>query len=124
MIALDMPGLRTVSELNQREHWSARHKRASMQKAATRVKLRGKACPKDFSRATVTMTRVAPHRLDDGDNLQSSMKHVRDAIAYHYFGVDDRDPRITWLVLQRKDPKPRTYGVEVLIEVDAIGGGG
>lgn len=48
----------------------------------------------------VQLTRVAPRPLDD-DNLASALKAVRDGVA-DALGVDDRDPRVVWLVDQRK----------------------
>jgi hypothetical protein len=42
----------------------------------------------------ITIIRVGKAMLDD-DNLSSSFKGVRDAIAKS-FGIDDRDPRVKW----------------------------
>jgi hypothetical protein len=65
-------------------------------------------------RVTVTMARVAPRELDD-DNLRGALKAVRDGIA-DAFGVNDRDPRVTWVYGQRRGSTPRTYAVQVDIE--------
>ena len=87
-------------------------------------------------RESEEVTRVAPLPLDS-DNLTGSAKHVRDAVAAwlnprfvakgkkrgHVVG-DDRDPRIEWIVTQRKGP------AAVVIEVapaaawspDVVGG--
>lgn len=72
------------------------------------------------------ITRVAPHQLDD-DNLASAPKHVRDALARALCPVvvkkgkrkgevigDDRDPRVTWHVTQRKGaPHERAVHVHI-----------
>lgn len=44
--------------------------------------------------------RVAPGRLDD-DNLARACKAVRDEVAA-WLGVDDGDPRISWVTAQEK----------------------
>lgn len=49
---------------------------------------------------TVTFTRVAPGRgLDPEENLPGSCKAVKDELAA-ILGVDDRDPRVTWVYEQ------------------------
>ena len=48
---------------------------------------------------TITLTRVAPRKLDS-DNLERSMEAIRDGIA-DAFGVDDGDDRIEWRYDQR-----------------------
>jgi len=50
---------------------------------------------------TVTMTRISPRGLDSGDNLSSSTKSCRDGIA-DALGINDRDPRVTWLCLEER----------------------
>jgi hypothetical protein len=49
--------------------------------------------------AMVTLTRLGGKSLD-GDNLQRSMKAVRDMVA-EWLGVDDADKRIRWRYRQR-----------------------
>ncbi len=104
--------LRTVSELNAHTHWRARQKRAASQRGVVELALRA-ALGRVELPVLVTMTRVAPRALDAGDNLASSQKHVRDAIA-KVLGVDDRDPRVTWRTAQRKGA-PKAYAVEIEI---------
>jgi hypothetical protein len=60
----------------------------------------------------VTLTRVAPSNGLDGDNLQGSLKACRDGVA-DWLGVDDRDPRVTWLYEQRRG---KEWSVEVHVE--------
>lgn len=61
--------------------------------------------------ATITLTRVAPRRLDS-DNLAGSFKAVQDEVAA-LMGIDDGDPRITWVYAQRSPSVPNEYAVEV-----------
>lgn len=50
--------------------------------------------------AVVRIVRVAPRQLDS-DNAESAAKSVRDGIAAA-LAVDDRDPRVVWLVDQER----------------------
>lgn len=54
---------------------------------------------------TVQLTRVSPGRpLDAHDNLQGALKVLVDELA-RLLGVDDADPRLTWLQpLQERGP--------------------
>ncbi len=96
--------LRLVSLANMREHWRTRARRAKQHRMACI------AIPKARVPCTVLITRLAPRTLDD-DNLQGAAKSVRDGIADR-LGVDDADPRITWLYAQEKCSE---YGVRVTI---------
>ena len=104
--------LHTVSTLNAREHWSKRARRAAEHRAVARMvlaaRVRGLQLP-----VQVTLIRVAPRELDL-DNLQGSLKSVRDGIA-DALGVDDRTPLVTW-VYQQERGEPREYGVRVEVE--------
>jgi hypothetical protein len=114
VVDVPIPGLRTVCELNSHEHWRNRQKRAKAQKNHVALVLRRTVTSLMMTAAPleVTLTRIAPSNgLDVGDNLPSSQKHVRDAVA-DLLGVNDRDPRVTWIYEQRRGP----WGVEVKIE--------
>lgn len=105
--------LKLVSEANgSHGHWAAKARRVKAQRLAVatlvRRPLRRVALP-----CTVTITRIAPRAFDD-DNLVRSAKAVRDQIAAE-LGINDRDPRVTWRVEQRKGGV-RQYGCEVRIE--------
>ncbi len=110
--------IKTSSKLNQRQHWAAKAKEARRERAATTLVL----CCLDAPAlpVTVTMTRlfdgVEQRELDD-DNCAGALKCARDAIAA-WLDVDDRDPRVSWVVRQAKTP-PGTIGVRILIEVRA-----
>ena len=76
------------------EHWSARSRRAkSHHKAALIVEKHPLPC-------VVTLIRCGTRSLD-GDNLQGSLKWVRDAVAAR-LGVDDADPRVEWRYGQQR----------------------
>ena len=105
--AFSMP-IRLVSLANVREHWAKRASRAKLQRSHVKF-----FCPQFDLPCVVTITRVAPRKLDD-DNLVSSAKNLRDGIA-DKLGIDDRDERVAWRYEQRKG-KPREYAVDVLIE--------
>jgi hypothetical protein len=109
-------GLRLISELNRREHHMATYRRKKVQQsivatafASTRVREHGFVPP-----LLITMTRIAPRAIKDGDNAVSAFKHARDQIA-RVLGVDDGDSRIEWVVEQRKGDAG-AYGVEIRIE--------
>lgn len=56
----------------------------------------------------VRITRVAPKRLD-GDNLEASLKRVRDGLA-KYVDIDDRDPSVEYVADDERGAV-REYGV-------------
>jgi hypothetical protein len=108
--------IRTVSEANQREHWSKRHRRNKAQQYATRHALLTTSCLVIPDHPWhITLTRIAPRRLDS-DNLAGSFKHVQDAVA-KWLGVDDGSDRVRWTYEQRRG-KPNQYAVEVAVVHD------
>ncbi|WFG54160.1 hypothetical protein Mx9_p53 [Myxococcus phage Mx9] len=100
-IKFDVP-IKTKSTANLREHWAAKYKRTDAQKSATRRK-----CPEWQAGPllVVRLTRVSPRQLDRGDNLNSALKSVRDALAA-WLRVDDRTPLVEWLYAQEKGSEP------------------
>ena len=65
---------------------------------------------------TVTVTRVAPSQgLDPHDGLGAALKGCIDGIADALGLKNDRDPRVTWVLAQRRG-EPKKYFVEVTIE--------
>jgi hypothetical protein len=106
--------LQTRTETNNNEFWRKRHSRAKRQLLMTQEALCAVWLP-----CTVTLTRIAPRELDTGDNLPSALKHCRDGIA-DWLGIDDRDPRVTWVYGQRRGAA-KYYGVEILIEAQEGG---
>jgi len=105
VLKLQLP-LRTGRGLNGREHHMARHRRVKTEREAVAWLLRGKRPP--APPVVVTMTRLAPSSGLDSDNLQGALKAVRDELAM-WLGLDDADPRVTWLCAQRRAP----WGVEI-----------
>lgn len=112
MLAIAAP-IRIVSEANRREHWAARHRRSSSQRAAIWAALLLAGEERPVPPLTVTMARIGPRLLDD-DNLAGGFKAVRDAIA-KWLGVDDGPTsRVEWRYEQRRG-KRGEYWVEVRI---------
>ena len=114
-----MVPIRTVSVANLREHWAVKAKRTRAEREAVAWGLRPLLRDEPLGAwvpGTVTITRIAPRRLDD-DNAVRAQKSVRDEVAAQ-LGVDDRDPRVTWRVEQRRG-RVREYAVEILIESGA-----
>lgn len=101
--------IRTVSALNSREHWRQRHRRVKAERNAAAWVLAPVAKPATLP-AAVRLTRIGPtNGLDEGDNLNSAMKGVRDQVA-EWLGVNDGDPRVKWLYAQRRE---KAWGVEI-----------
>lgn len=99
--------LRTGRGLNSREHWAARSRRVKAEREAVGWMLPARRMPVP---CTVLLTRQAPSAGLDLDNLQGSLKAIRDAVA-EWLGVDDRDARVTWMYGQRRGE----WAVEVQI---------
>lgn len=97
-----IPTLALKSEANERGHAVAKAGRTARQRSATGSTLRVLAGLPPPVPCRVVITRVSPRPLDS-DNLTGSAKHVRDEVAA-WLGVDDRDPRVEWLVAQEKGP--------------------
>ena len=90
----------------------ARHRRVKAERQAVQWHLN--PIPRPALPVVVTLTRLAPSSgLDVGDNLEGSLKAVRDQIA-EWLGVDDRDARVVWKYAQRRE----AWGV--LVEVEGI----
>ncbi len=109
--------IKVESEANQHTHWRERQRRAKSQRATVRIFLLNEINQSSAKRpalpVVVTMTRIAPRMLDS-DNAVGAFKAIRDSIA-DFLGINDRDPRIDWRVLQEKGP-PKTYQTRIEIE--------
>lgn len=120
MLAVTVP-IATVSELNRRDHWAEKHRRSKQQRELTTLLLRSAKVDKKALCApfVVTLTRIAPGTIKDSDNLASSTKAVRDAVAA-FLGVDDADVTgngsVRWVVLQEKGTQ---YGLRIEIQCGA-----
>lgn len=91
--------VRTVSEMNMREHWGAKNRRKKQQQLAVSARVG------PFVKALngldligVKLTRYGKRKLDS-DNLAASFKHVQDAVA-KCLGIDDG--KIKWKYEQDK----------------------
>ena len=96
-ILVQLP-LKTPSMANLRLHWAAKARVVKQQREAVALALCG--LPRHTMPAKVTLTRLAPRKLDD-DNLASSLKGVRDAIA-EWMKVDDGSDQYQWVCKQEK----------------------
>ncbi len=106
-----IPRLRLRSEANSRDHYMAKARRVKHQREIVTLILQsrlGLQPPKPPLR--VTITRIAPRALDS-DNLVSSAKAVRDAVAT-WLGIDDRDPCVEYHYAQEKE-RPGEYAVKI-----------
>lgn len=113
MIDVPIPGLRLVSEANQRDHWAKKARRVKAQRDLVTLVLRGTVARTMMAVAplSVTITRIAPSKGLDDDNAVSSAKGVRDSVAA-ILGIDDRDERVDWLVNQERG----AWGIRIRIE--------
>lgn len=119
-VAVKFP-LHTVSEANApRSKWRDKNRRVADQRAVVTAVLQVNA--KAFLRLplVVTIVRIAPLE-HDGDNLQNTLKAVRDAVAALACPVrrsdgridgNDRDQRVTWRYGQERG-KQKEYAVRI-----------
>lgn len=105
LLSVTVP-VQTVSELNRRDHWREKHKRATGQKDIVLLMLRtARVVDRQAMRPpyVVRLTRIAPKPIHDSDNIASSTKAIRDTVA-HFLGVDDADlvgqKAVRWVIEQ------------------------
>ncbi len=115
-ISIKIP-IRLVSEANNTDHWTKKHKRKK------KISLLLKTYLPDLGKCQlpckVILTRVAPRRFDF-DNLVISFKHVRDQISGMLIpglaaGRADDDDRIEWEYRQERG-NPKEYAVIIEIK--------
>lgn len=104
---------------NQMRRWHWSQTREAVAKCRRSVALVLSPHERPSLPVIVTMTRCSVGRCDD-DGAIGAMKSARDEIA-KWLGVNDNDPRITWVVEQRK-VKRADCGTEIKIEARAMGG--
>jgi hypothetical protein len=122
-VAFTIP-VRTVSELNRRDHWLTRHKRSRQHRhevawAWLWLGGTGRRVVVPLP-VVVTLTRIGPRKLDD-DAVPGALKYVRDELAVPLElrkgpggFADDSDPRVTWKYAQRSEGRGK-YAVEVYV---------
>lgn len=101
----------TRNESNQHQHWRLRAARSKAARAWAAAVVRPVFARCGAPRWVVLLERVAPRQLDDGDNLSSSLKAVRDGVA-DALGIDDRSDAVSWLYTQSKG-SPRECAVRI-----------
>lgn len=103
--------IRTKTGLNNREHWAAAHSRVKREREAVALLWpRFATVPKPP--LVARLVRIKPFgKTMDGDNLQGSLKAIRDQVAKE-LGVDDRSPRVQWEYAQETGP----WGVRIELE--------
>lgn len=103
--------LRTGRGQNDREQHMVRHRRVKAEREAVQWRLNGQKAP--AGAVTVLLVRVSPSAVGlDGDNLQGSMKAVRDQVAA-WLGRDDREGSgVSWDYGQRRGARGE-WAVEV-----------
>lgn len=110
--------IKTVSEMNNRDHNLRRHSRFKKQAEELAVWWICLPMPpvhklQYYFPLTITFTRMSRNTLDD-DNLRSSLKGIRDQIA-KLAGADDGSDKFVWKYEQAKG-KP---GIMIRIEGDS-----
>ncbi len=98
--------IKTTSEANMREHWSAKYRRKTAQQSAFKILWRAYR-PKVQLPAVVTFTRFSCSVLDS-DNLAGAFKHVRDQLAKE-IGIDDGSDQIRFEYKQERIGKREHY---------------
>jgi hypothetical protein len=110
----------TTHETNRKDHRFVKARRVKGQRKdlATMFLVAG-PCPVPGP-WVVKIVRIAPRRLELGDNLPTASKAIRDPTAA-WLGCDDteRDP-VTWEYDQRRGGV-REYGVEITVETQGMG---
>lgn len=112
MIRVQYP-CKIVSEANLRQHWSKVANRKKIHRTQAWAELSAVSARPGPGRYTVTLTRIAPRKLD-GDNLQTALKATRDGVA-DWLGIDDGSAYVEWRYGQEKG-KPNEYAVRLEIE--------
>jgi hypothetical protein len=109
-----VPGLKTVSELNSREHWGAKNRRKQDQQQLVAAAMSNALARRRIELpCIVKLTRIGPKKLDEGDNLSSAFKGIRDQIA-RQLGTDDGGDQVEFEYAQMPIGS-RDYAIKVEI---------
>lgn len=99
--------IKTVSEMNTREHWTKRNKRKKAQQQEFMVAWRSGKFHIDLP-ATIVFVRHSVNMMD-ADNLAGSFKHCQDQLARE-LKIDDGDrAQVRWKYEQVKLAKREHY---------------
>jgi hypothetical protein len=113
-LRLTLP-VRTVSEANARGKWQQINRKAQQRKIVRAWLGKGRPYHNRLPSppALVRLVRIGPKPLDEGDNLPSALKAVRDEVAAAYGLGDGADAPLEWDYQQR--PGSREYAVEIQV---------
>lgn len=109
--------------LNAREHWRRRHERVLKERTFVAIRFKSRDAKASLSvargantsgRWVVTLTRVAPRKLDRDDNLPGRFKSVRDEVA-KVLGIDDGSDLLKFHYAQRRG-KVREHAIEIEVQ--------
>lgn len=122
---LDIPAI-TQTETNNDEHWRVRHGRTKTQRALTMMGLNMLPNPEARTRIKrIDFTRFAPRELDEGDNLNSAFKHIRDQVCAWIAnentitGKGDDSPSCGIKFEYAPQVKQKAYGVRINMSFEA-----
>jgi len=112
-ITIPLPGLRTPSVANLREHWARRAARTRAQRDLACYAVQGAVRYGYTLPLLVRIVRIMPRGTLDSDNLRMALKAVRDGIADGLGCRNDADsPDLRWCYVQERGPQ----GVRIEIE--------
>ena len=101
------------SRANIREHWTITAKKTKEQRSFIKTILNSSKFEKELP-SIVTLCRIAPRRLDGGDNIGMAFKAIRDGIT-DWFGLkNDDDSRLFWMYAQ-ESIAPKYYALRITL---------
>jgi len=111
--------IKTVSEANNFDHWTKRHKRHKRQKQAIKFACSNRITPVLLP-CHIKLTRIAPRKLDQFENLPMAFKYILDAISEllipgKSIGQADSDKRILSVTYDQKKCGVGEYAIEIEI---------
>ena len=112
-MVFDLP-VKTVSTLNQREHFRVSGARKALHRATTRRCVQGLPVPS--LPVIVVLTRHSSGTMDSHDNLPSAFKHIVDELAV-WMGIDDADARVQWRYAQEKCKRGLNWATVEVVEL-------
>ena len=111
MIAIDIPGMRLLSENEVRRlYWRRRAESSKRERWLVRALLHGERGSPPKPPLVIVITRCSPGKLDS-DNLAGACKALRDGVA-DWLGVDDGSDELTWRYSQERG----AWGVRIQVE--------